>query len=200
MTGDETVSDAGSSPVRPWRRVGGEVVFDQPLFSVERQEIAAGDDRRQAIVMHPRPWANVIAVRDDGQVILIRQWRYGIAAPTLEIPGGTVDPGEDALAGAQRELLEETGYSGARWTLLGTVHPNPAIMSNECSTFLAEGLEWVEAPRGDGDEEIEVESVPLARIPDLIRDRAITHSLVIAAFHLLSLRQPHHPPDAPDPS
>ena len=66
---------------------------------------------------------------------------------------------------AQREMLEETGYRGARWTPLGTVHPNPAFMSNECSTFLAEGLEWVESPRGDGDEEIEVEVRPARQHP-----------------------------------
>ena len=170
------------------------MAFEHPLFSVERQEIAAGEDRRQIIALHAAHWVNVIPLRDDGQVVLVRQWRFGISGPTLEIPGGMVDPGETPFEAAQREMLEETGYRGARWTSLGTVHPNPAFMSNECSTFLAEGIEWVESPRGDGDEEIKVEAAPLASIPDLIRDGRITHSLVIVAFHLLSLRQPQRPP------
>ena len=184
----DTVSGEGSSPVRPWRRVAGEIAFEHPLFDVERQEIAADKDRRQVVAIHTGNWVNVIPMRDDGHVVLIRQWRFGIAAPTLEIPGGVVDPGETALEAAKREMLEETGYRAASWTPLGTVHPNPAFMSNECSMFLAEGLEWIETPRGDGDEEIEVDSAPLASIPGLIRDGRITHSLVIVAFHLLSLR------------
>ena len=188
MTGQETVSGDKGSPVRPWRRVAGEMAFEHPLFNVECQEIAAGEDRREVVAIHTGNWVNVIPLLDDGQVVLIRQWRFGIAAPTLEIPGGVVDPGESPHEAAQRELLEETGYRAARWTPLGTVHPNPAFMSNECSMFLAEGLEWVETPRGDGDEEIEVDSAPLASIPDLIRDGRISHSLVIVAFHLLSLR------------
>ena len=184
----ETMSDEGNSPVRPWRRVAGQIAFEHALFDVERQEIAAGGDRREVVAIHTGNWVNVIPMRDDGQVVLIRQWRFGIAAPTLEIPGGVVDPGETALEAAQREMLEETGYRAASWTPLGTVHPNPAFMSNECSMFLAEGLEWIESPRGDGDEEIEVDSAPLASIPDLIRDGRISHSLVIVAFHLLSLQ------------
>ena len=184
----DTVSGECSSPVRPWRRVAGEIAFEHALFDVERQEIAAGNDRRQVVALHAGNWVNVIPLRDDGHVVLIRQWRFGIAAPTLEIPGGMVDPGETALAAAQREMIEETGYRAASWTPLGTVHPNPAFMSNECSMFLAEGLEWIESPRGDGDEEIEVDSAPLASIPGLIRDGRITHSLVIVAFHLLSLQ------------
>ena len=130
----------------------------------------------------------MIPIRDDGQVVLVRQWRFGMAAPTLEIPGGVVEPGETAHEAAKREMQEDTGYRAARWTPRGTVRPNPAFMSSECSMFLAEGLEWIEPPRGDGDEEIEVKSGPLASIPGLIRDGRITHSLVIIAFHLLSLR------------
>ncbi len=139
------------------------MALEHPLFNVECQEIAAGEDRRDVVAIHTGNWVNVIPIRDDGHVVLIRQWRFGIAAPTLEIPGGVVDPGELPHEAAQRELLEEAGYRAARWT-----------------------------PRGDGDEEIEVDSAPLASIPDLIRDGRISHSLVIVAFHLLSLRGGEH--------
>ncbi|MEE2776244.1 MAG: NUDIX hydrolase [Acidobacteriota bacterium] len=173
--------------MRPWLRREVEQVFDHPLFSMEQQEVEAGDDRRRVLVMHPTPWVNMIPLRDDGEVVLVRQWRFGTAMPSLEIPGGMVDPGEAPAAASSRELLEETGYGAGKWTELGCVHPNPAIMSNECWIYLAEDLQWIEEPRGDGDEEIDVESVQLDDIPELIRSGEITHSLVLAAFHLLGL-------------
>jgi 8-oxo-dGTP pyrophosphatase MutT (NUDIX family) len=95
-----------------------------------------------------------------------------------------VDPGESAAAAAARELLEETGYRASRLELLGTVHPNPAILSNRCSTYLATGLERVGDPTGDGEEQIEVSVVPVSTLPELVARGEITHSLVIAAFHL----------------
>lgn len=175
--------------MRRWHPHSVTAIFDHPLFRLERQHLRADDgDERQALVMHPTPWVNIIPLLDDGRVVLVRQWRYGTAAPSLEIPGGMVDPGEEPLAAARRELLEETGYEAEHWEHLGVVDPNPAIMSNRCTTWLARGLRWVEEPRGDGDEEIVVESAPLESIGDLVTAGEISHSLVVAAFYLLSRR------------
>jgi hypothetical protein len=68
------------------------------------------------------------------------------------------------------------------------VHPNPAILANRCSTFLATGLELIGDPAGDGEEQIEVSVVAAAALPGLVARGEITHSLVIAAFHLWHLR------------
>lgn len=129
-------------------------------------------------------WVNVIPILPDGQVLLVRQWRFGIAAPTLEIPGGMVDPGEDEATAAVRELMEETGHRAAHWTRLGEVHPNPAFLSNRCGTWLATGLERLGEPLGDGEEEITIATAPLDEIPTMVARGEITHALVIAAFYL----------------
>lgn len=177
--------------MRAWRIEGIEELFRHPLLRLERQTLAAGDDRREALVVDTPDWINVIPLDGSGRVVLVRQWRFGVAAPTLEIPGGMVDPGEDHAAAAARELLEETGYRAATWRRLGALHPNPAIQSNRISTWLATDLTPPAAaaagPRGVEGEEIAVETAPLAAIPDLIRDGTITHSLVVAAFYLLGL-------------
>jgi len=173
-----------------WRKLGSEEVFWHPLFGLERQIVASGDHRQEVIVVEAPDWVNVIPVLSDGRVVLIRQWRYGISAPSLEIPGGLIDPEENADEAAARELLEETGYHARKMQLLGTTHPNPAFLSNQLTTYLASDLELVEPDReefGVDDERITVEPTPFEEIPRLIQEGAITHALVIAAFHLLAI-------------
>lgn len=173
--------------MRRWRKEGTDTLFTHRLFELERHHLAAGEDRRQAMVLRAPDWTNVVPLLPDGRVVLVRQWRYGIAAPTLEIPGGMVED-EDVRKAAERELLEETGYRARSWERLGELHPNPAFISNRIVTFLATDLERMGEPEGDGEEEIQVELAPLAEIPGLIASGAITHSLVVAAFYLLGLR------------
>lgn len=165
-------------------------MFRHPLFGLERQVVASGELRQEVLVVNSPDWVNVIPILHDGRVVLIRQWRYGISAPCLEIPGGLIDPEENADEAAVRELLEETGYLARKIKPLGTTHPNPAFMSNRLTTYLATDLEMVEPDRevfGIDDEQITVEPTPVEKIPSLIREGAITHSLVIAAFHLLEV-------------
>ena len=175
--------------MRKWKTASAKTVFEHPLLSLQDRQLVAdeGPGERRAIVMQSPDWVNVIPLTDDGQVLLIRQWRYGIEDVTLEIPGGVVEPDEDPAATAARELLEETGYRAARVRRIGMVHPNPAIHNNRTYTYVAEGLERIGPPEGDGEEEIELTSAPLEEIPALIRRGAITHSLVIAAFHFWHL-------------
>ena len=165
-------------------------LFEHRLFRLERRGLAAGDDRREALVLEAPDWTNVVALLPDQRVVLVRQWRFGVQAPTLEIPGGMIDDGEDARQAAERELLEETGYRAGEWLCLGRVEPNPAFLSNTCTTWLARGLERVCDPVGDGEEEIEVETVPLSEIGNLIAGGEIRHALVVSAFHLLGLQAP----------
>ena len=175
-----------------WRKLGSEEVFWHPMFGLERQIVASGDQRKEVVVVNAPDWVNVIPVLDDGRVVLIRQWRYGIAAPCLEIPGGLIDAAENAEEAAARELLEETGYHARKMRSLGTTHPNPAFLSNRLTTYLATDLEMVEPDReifGIDDERITVEPTPLLEVPRLIREGAITHALVIAAFHLLEVEE-----------
>lgn len=184
--------------MRSWRLERSETLFQHKIFKLLRHHLAAdaptadedsrGPSTKQALVLEAPDWVNVIPRLDDGRVVLVRQWRYGIGAPTLEIPGGMIDPGESPAEAAGRELFEETGYRAASLRELGVVEPNPAFLSNRCTTFLASGLESFGPPQGDGDEELEVVIIPLHEIPKRIAEGEIRHAIVIAAFHWLLVR------------
>jgi 8-oxo-dGTP pyrophosphatase MutT (NUDIX family) len=134
-------------------------------------------------VMESSSWVNIIPLTAKKEVVLVRQYRHGTRSITLEIPGGLVEHQDDPEAAALRELREETGYTAASAVSLGYVHPNPAIQNNRCYTFLAENVMSAGAQQQDEKEDIEVVLSPLEDIPRLIRDGAITHALVIAAFY-----------------
>ncbi|HEY3351049.1 MAG TPA: NUDIX hydrolase [Thermoanaerobaculia bacterium] len=173
-----------------WPLLESRTLGDFKVFSVrgERTRSPRSGRPHDFFVLECSDWANVVALTDSREVVLVRQFRAGTRSVTLEIPGGSVETGETAAAAVRRELREETGYAARSWRRLGVVHPNPAIQGNRCFTYLATGCRSVGDLMPDEGEDLAVELVPLRRIPDLIRKGRITHSLVIAAFHFLSLR------------
>lgn len=118
--------------------------------------------------------AAVIIAIDDGDVLLVEQYRVPLGRPCLELPAGLVGDeteGESAEASAARELEEETGYRPAQSTSLGTFYSSPGMVS-ECFTLVrAEGLTRVSEGGGTADENITVHRVPMATLADFIAER-----------------------------
>ena len=137
---------------------------------------------RDFVVIAPADWCNVIAVTSDGQLVLVRQFRFGINDFSLEIPGGIIDPGEDPVAAGVRELREETGCAGTAARLLASVHPNPAIQNNRCHLVLIENVVLNAPQQWDHDEEIEVVMAPVDQVFAWAREGKITHSLVLCGL------------------
>jgi len=179
---------AADSP-SAWRRESSEQLADCRVFKVRRD---LSEDPRTGrthdfYVIEALDWINVVPLTARGEVVLIEQYRHGTGELSLEIPGGMVDGDESPLEAAARELTEETGYAARELVPLGRTRPNPAIQDNWIHTFLARDAEYRHEPVCEGTEHTVVRLVPLAQIPRLIAGGAITHSLVVAGFHLLSL-------------
>ena len=168
-----------------WLR-GGERVLASTrvleLRSVKYRHPKRGE--REFVVLHAPDWVNVVAVTPGGELVLVRQFRFGSNSLSLEVPGGVIEAGEDPLAAGVRELSEETGYAGGSARLLGCVQPNPAILDNRCHIVLVEGAVPSGAVKWDDDEEIELLTAPAADALAWARSGAITHSLTVAALML----------------
>ncbi len=158
---------------------------------VDGEHPRGGPGVRFSLIEAP-DWVNVVAIMRDRQVVLLRQYRPGIDAVCLEVPGGMIDPGEDPVEAARRELVEETGYTGGTWEHVGKVAPNPAIQNNWLHTVLVTDVEKLEEPKPEGDEILDVFTLPLTELRERLVRGEIEHALVVVAFaHLAFL---HHLP------
>ena len=131
-------------------------------------------------------WVNVIAFTPKNEVVLVRQYRHGAECLTWEIPGGCVEPGEDPLVSAARELSEETGFKADSFEFLGTVLPNPAMQAMRCHCYLARNATRLGDQALDAGEDIAVEVRPFSEIVRMIQQGELTHSIVLSAFALLA--------------
>lgn len=144
-----------------------------------------GSDGTLEMVRHPGASAVLPFLSDprgdDPQVLLIRQYRYAAEQFMYEVPAGRLDPGEDPLTCARRELREETGCDAEHVEHLTTIYTTPGFTDERIHLYMATGLTFGEAAR-EHDEFIEVERMPISRALELIRVGEITDGKTIVAL------------------
>jgi 8-oxo-dGTP pyrophosphatase MutT (NUDIX family) len=179
-------------PLSRWEQLSEETLARYKVFDVvksRRRSPRTGADIGFFLIRTP-DWVNVVPITDTDELVLVRQFRHGTDEFSLEIPGGLIDAHErDPEAAAARELREETGFMAARIERLGVMTPNPAVFTNRCHTWLATGCRRVGDLQQDPGEDIEVVTVPLAQVDELVRSGAIRHALVLAALCFLRARE-----------
>ena len=167
-----------------WEHLGSEPGPDLMIFSARFDRLRNPRNGRemQRVVLPSVDWINVVAIDEDGGCVMVRQYRFGSGSITLETAGGMVDPGEEPIESARRELLEETGYGGGEWASLGSVAPNPAYHDNLCHHFVARGVQRLQAPQLGEGEAIEVITMTREQIVDAAHSGAISHVLALSAL------------------
>ena len=167
-----------------WEQLSEETLVRYKVFDVvkaRRRSPRTGQDIGFFVIRTPA-WVNVVALTEDDELLLVRQYRHGTETMSLEIPGGLVDPGEHPADAAKRELREETGFEAAGIQPIGVMTPNPAIFANRCHTYLATGCRRVGDLAMDPGEDLEIVIVPAGQVDELVRTGKIDHALVLAAF------------------
>lgn len=134
------------------------------------------------LILEACDWVNIVATTPGNEIVVVRQFRFGVEKITTEIPGGMVDHGENSLAAAVRELREETGYTSSEWHYLGSVETNPAILNNVCHSWHAKNATQTEEMHPEEEEDITVALLTLDEIRREIQTGSFRHSLTLLAL------------------
>lgn len=151
-----------------WEVVDSRLVLDgSPWIRVweERIRLPSGREITPFFRYEKSDFATIFATDAAGDVIVERRYRHGPRTVTLDLPAGYLEPGEEPLAAAQRELREETGYEASAWHAFGSVHTDGNSGGSRCHFFLATGAKRVSDPAEDDTEESEILLMP----PDALR-------------------------------
>ncbi len=180
-----------SEPLEPWEQLREEPLVRYKAFDVRRSWRRSPRTGAEIgfFLIDTWNWVNIVAITEQDEILLVRQYRHGTQEFTIEVPGGLLDPGEDdPIQAAARELREETGYKHGELRLLGVTRPNPAIFSNKLSTYLATDCVLDGELAMDAGEDIEVIHVPITELDEMLCRGEIDHSLVLASLHLFRLK------------
>ena len=165
--------------------LSSERVYDGIFLHIEHDRVRLPDGKEtgREYIHHPGA-VMIIALLDDGQVVLERQYRYPVRRAFTEFPAGKIDPGEPPLSTAERELREETGYSANTWDFLCTIHNAIGYSDEHIDLYLATGLSLGERRLDEG-EFLDVFTLPAAVLLEQVRTGEFTDvKTIIGAFWL----------------
>ena len=171
--------------MKPWKTINSTTLVndDWLTLSADTCQLPNGQTIAPYYVLHEADWVHVFAQADDGSILTVKQFRYAAKDVCIELPGGVIDEGETPLIAAQRELLEETGYTATHWQSLGTMYANPARQTNTIHLFFATGLRLKSEQQLDVSEDIEFDFLAIPEIQQKIESNEFSQALHIASFY-----------------
>lgn len=151
----------------PWTTLDSRLLIEDRWIRLraDRLRTQSGTVIEPWYVLDYPDWAAAVVLTGDDRMVLVRQWRHGAQAWSLELPGGVMDATDaDALVTARRETREETGYEAAAWRYLYAGHANPAIQTNRLHIVLGTGARPTALATPEPGEAIRVELLPVAEV------------------------------------
>ena len=167
-----------------WKEGPSKELLKTVVCSVtSRHNISSDGIEGDYIIMNAPDWVIVVPEKNDN-FLMVKQWRHGEAALSVEFPGGVIDAGEDPEAAARRELEEETGCKAGKLTKLGSVNPNPALFSNHVHFYLAKDLQTVGKQKLDEDEFINCMELSKKEVLEGMGTEQFPHAMMGMALSL----------------
>lgn len=165
-----------------WKTLSSEYLIKRPWLTARRDKVQLPDGRilDEYYVLEYPTWVNVIAITKEGEMVLVRQYRHALGRTNFELVAGVLEKGEDPLVAAQRELLEETGYSGGEWKELMQLSANSSTMTNLTHCFLAEGVEKTALQNLDASEDLEVYVFSQEEVRQKLQQGDFVQALMVA--------------------
>jgi ADP-ribose pyrophosphatase len=170
--------------IEPWKHLSSEKLMETPYFTVRSDKLLLPDGAvKDPYYVLERPDAAIVFPRTgEGEVVLVRQYRPAIGRIELGLPAGLVEESEEPENAARRELLEETGYAGGEWELLGVVASSPSLKDNWAHLYLARGVSRDAPPQPDEYERVEVVLTPVGELLPKVAEGEIVSSSGVAAI------------------
>lgn len=163
--------------------IESESIWQGRLLDVRRDRVRLpdGSEGVREYIVHPGAVV-IIPVLADGRLLFERQYRYPVGRVMLELPAGKIDPNEDPLLTAQRELQEETGHTASYWRHLATMHPTIGYANERIEIYLAEGLNALGSNQLDEGEFLEVIELSLPEAMDAVKNGDLTDGKTLSAL------------------
>lgn len=169
--------------IKKWKLLDSEYLFRRPWLTARRDRLELPDGRihPEYYVLEYPSWVNIIAITADGRFVMVEQYRHGLGEVSFELCAGVVEDGEEPIAAARRELMEETGFGGGQWELFATLSANASAMNNLSYTFLARNVEPLsDRQHLDATEDVAVHVVSRDTIRGLLGSGQIKQALMAA--------------------
>lgn len=168
-----------------WKVLKRDIVFQDTWVQLEASRCELPDGRiiEPFYIRRDPDFAVVVAVTKDRKLVLVRQYRHGAEKVLLELPAGCIEKGEDPMAAAGRELLEETGYQAGEIRFLMKTAPNAANSTAYAHCYLVTDVEWVAKQQLDEMEDVAVEYMDLHDVRKALREGIFEQAVHVAALY-----------------